>query len=371
MIKKIYYIANVRFPSEKAHAIQIAKMCEAYLDLGIDIKLVIPRGRNRINDKPRHYYGLSRDIPLIRLPAISSIFGFNIRALSFCLTSFFFAIFIRNKKETVLYTIDLDQFSYFLLPFARMPVFAELHGSKKKSVFLNIFFKSVTGIIAVSKATMETLKKDYSVKKIIVESNGVDPSFFGREKSALSETPLVLYVGRIYDWKGLGAFVRAARYLEGITRFNLIGGTKDELAKCTGEDKLPANLSIVEPVPLSEVPLWLAKADVLVLTATKKSKYSYEETSPMKLYEYMASMRPIIAAEVPSVMFMTNKEEVFFYKPDDGESLAERVQFVLAHKKVAMDKVRRAAKRAEDMTWEKRAQRILDFINKIIMQINE
>src|SRR3989344_4789036 len=40
---KIYYIANARMPSEKAYGIQLAKMCEAFIEQGIEVELCIPR----------------------------------------------------------------------------------------------------------------------------------------------------------------------------------------------------------------------------------------------------------------------------------------------------------------------------------------
>ena len=40
---KIYYVANARMPTEKAHGIQIAKMCEALIEAGAKVELIVPR----------------------------------------------------------------------------------------------------------------------------------------------------------------------------------------------------------------------------------------------------------------------------------------------------------------------------------------
>ena len=41
-LKKIYFVANARMPSEKANGIHIAKMCEALIKRGYDVTLVVP-----------------------------------------------------------------------------------------------------------------------------------------------------------------------------------------------------------------------------------------------------------------------------------------------------------------------------------------
>ena len=54
------YITNVRMPAEKAHGIQIAKMCEAFSDCGVDLELIVPRRRNVIKEDPYDFYGIKR-----------------------------------------------------------------------------------------------------------------------------------------------------------------------------------------------------------------------------------------------------------------------------------------------------------------------
>jgi len=47
MIKmKIIYLANIRIPTEKAHGLQVMKMCQAFQGAGADIKLVVAKRKN-------------------------------------------------------------------------------------------------------------------------------------------------------------------------------------------------------------------------------------------------------------------------------------------------------------------------------------
>lgn len=43
---KLLYIANIRIPTEKAHGIQIMKMCEAFTNLKID-KIIFISDNNK------------------------------------------------------------------------------------------------------------------------------------------------------------------------------------------------------------------------------------------------------------------------------------------------------------------------------------
>ena len=63
---KLYYIANARMPNEKAHGIQIAKMCEAFIVRGINFTLVVPH-RSTYAQSLKTFYGLSSDVPLIKI----------------------------------------------------------------------------------------------------------------------------------------------------------------------------------------------------------------------------------------------------------------------------------------------------------------
>jgi len=55
---KITYIANARFPTGKAHGIQIAKMCEAFTTLGVELELVVPKRARHDSSDIKIFYNL-------------------------------------------------------------------------------------------------------------------------------------------------------------------------------------------------------------------------------------------------------------------------------------------------------------------------
>src|SRR3989338_10217925 len=63
---RLIYIANIRFPTEKAHGIQIMSMCEAFAKNGAEVELVISR-RSKIKEDPFSYYGIKPIFKITRL----------------------------------------------------------------------------------------------------------------------------------------------------------------------------------------------------------------------------------------------------------------------------------------------------------------
>ena len=73
MSTKLLYIANIRLPTEKAHGIQIMKMCEAFAHEGVNVELVVPRRFNVIKEDPFAYYGVGKNFTTTRIPSFDLI----------------------------------------------------------------------------------------------------------------------------------------------------------------------------------------------------------------------------------------------------------------------------------------------------------
>src|SRR3989338_7168842 len=81
-----------------------------------------------------------------------------------------------------------------------------------------------------------------------------------------------------------------------------VGGTEKDRAKVKVKSeklKNKDNVKIIEHRPHDEIPFWLRAADILVLPNTAIEDISKYYTSPMKLFEYMASGRPIVPSDLP------------------------------------------------------------------------
>ena len=346
---KIYYVANARMPSEKAHGIQLAKMCEAFLLSGADLELVLPKrlpAQAGSAKSLKEFYGLKVEIPVKKLPVLN--LGFAISSLSFMFSYFFYLL---SKKNSLIYTIDMDNFSFVPLRFLGFSYFSEIHDAKRKTFFWKVFLKKISGAIVINNNIKKSLIERFglSSEKILVEPNGIDLEMFSdkiskREARAKLNLPpdkkIALYVGRRTWWKGMEILSEAEKLLPSETIY------------------------VVENRPYSEIPLWNAVADVCIVLGTKKHEYSYFHTSPMKLFEYMASGRPILAADTPANREIVSESEAYFYEPDNPKDLADKIKQIMTNPPDSKLKVDNARAKVENYTWSKRAQNILEFIEK-------
>ena len=234
------------------------------------------------------------------------------------------------------------------------------------------------GIICTNHWKMQQCKNTYAIdpKKMIVAPNAFDPNLFlhlrskkeEREQLGLSfDKPIALYSGHLYDWKGVDTFIAAAEFLPEVD-FIVVGGTQKEVDDFTKKHKPCHNVVFLGQKPFLQIPHYLAAADVLVLPNSLRSSnprlvvYSKCDTSPIKMFEYMASGRPIVASDLPSIREILSEQTAVFFEHDNEKMLAEKIQMVLNDEALAHMIGESAQKEVQQFTWKKRAQKILNFI---------
>ena len=125
------------------------------------------------------------------------------------------------------------------------------------------------------------------------------------------------------------------------------------------------NLGLAGFVPHREVPLYLATTVVLVMPYTiemtiKVGTNASLFTSPIKLFEYMASGTPIVASSLPSIReILDDRRNAVLVEPNSAEALGEGIEAVL-HDAELGERISQEAKReAALFTWEERAKKLI------------
>jgi len=379
---KLIYLANARLPSQKAHSLQIIKMTEAFARAGLKVELVVAYRRNPDFKKidPFTYYQIEKNFKIKWLFSLDLIdqplfkkFGrlpLWIQNLTFALSAFFYLIF---KKNTIIYS--RDAFSLLFLCFFKKRIFWEVHTFPSQWWLYHYLVKKITGIVVITKHLKEEfLKKGIPSSKILVAPDGVDLKKFTlplskkecRKKLNLPlEKKIVLYSGHLFKWKGVYTLLEAARYLNSEILVVFVGGMKYDFKKLkSAQEKLNlTNVLLVGHRPPSEIPLWLKSADILVLPNSAQKKISSVWTSPLKLFEYMAAKRPIIASDLPSLKEVLNQENAFLIPPDSPLILAQTIKKVIFQNDLAKQKAKKAFLDVQKYTWNRRAKKILRFIH--------
>src|SRR3989338_4041143 len=231
----IFYIANIRLPTEKAHGLQIMKMCEQFAKRA-DTELVVPRRFNPIKIDPFEYYGVNRSFEITRLPVLDLVkfgrFGFWLESLIFSKIA---AVYLFLKKADVIY--GRDEIPLYFLSFFKKNVFWEAHQGRVNFAVKRLL-KKAAGVITIS----EGLKSYYKSKRdgILVSPDAVDIDIFNSDMSRLKcreklglpiDKKIVLYAGHLYDWKGAHVLLKASSDFGEDFLFFFVGGTADDILK--------------------------------------------------------------------------------------------------------------------------------------------
>lgn len=378
MDKNIYYITNTRIPTTRAHGIQIMNMCSSFVKVGAKLVLVVPKRINKIKVDPFEYYNLINNFFIMRfftldLFIFEKFLGglvFRIQLLTFYFSCFLFFLF--KSRKNIIYTRDVLG---LYLKFLGFKVFYECHDiPSSKEEFFHSLLNKADGIIVISKGLRDYfLKKGYKASKILLAPDAVDMDKFNinitkeeaRKKLKLPlNTDIVLYSGHLYIWKGVDVLAQAAKSINN-AKIYFVGGSYNDINRFKNiytEDINLGNIVLVDFQKQEVIPYWLKAADVLVLPNTAKEKISELYTSPLKLFEYMASKKPIIAAKIPSLQSILNEDNCIFFVPDNPDDLAKQVNILLNNKKLYQIKANNAYKKVGKYTWQNRSKQILNFV---------
>ena len=363
---KIIYIANARIPTEKAHGIQIMKMCEAFANAGNEVELVVPRRLNYIKENPFEYYGVKENFKIIKLPTLDLIIfgkvGFWIQSLNFAKFATIYTLF---KKSDIIYS--RDELPLFLLSFFKKNIIWEVH-MPRDNFISRILIKRIQKIVTISQGLKDFYIKKFKINpnKILVAHDGVDLKNFPieidrekeRERLALTkEKPIIMYIGRLDPWKGVETLLEASKILNNIQV--VIIGEGSELEKFKQKYQQVVFKGFL---PYRDLAYNQSVADILVIPNSGKSKVSSFYTSPLKVFAHMASNIPIIASDLSVLREVLNENNSVLVEPDNSESLASGILKILENKNLAEEISKQAFEDVKNYTWNKRVKNILEFI---------
>lgn len=187
-------------------------------------------------------------------------------------------------------------------------------------------------IICVSESLKSHLVNKWRVPagKILIFSNGVDVKQFRpnpavgvqvRTLMGMKDDPLILFVGNFYEWHDVGVLLESfprvlAEYPD--ARLVLVG---DGATRKTMEQRA-TKLGIAHAVrftgllPHAEVPLYMAAADIAVVPYPRMDWENW--LSPLKLFEYMASGKAIVASAIGQIaQVIRGRENGLLVPPGD------------------------------------------------------
>ncbi|MBI4872218.1 MAG: glycosyltransferase family 4 protein [Candidatus Riflebacteria bacterium] len=382
---RVTMTASVRIPSPRAHTIQILRNCEALAAAGAQVRLVLPRLERPVPDEEVwSTYGVEHPFPIVRLrhldfqgqvPSVLEPLAFRLRAWTFALA----ALGPISRCDGVVHSRDLLDLFLALVMRAGGPArhfFLEVHDLPEAlSPVLDWCLPRIGGAVVITDCLRQRLlRRGIDPRRVLVAPDGVklepfasagDGSDFRRDLDLPMGARLVMYCGSLhYGWKGVD-LLPATLETVGRDAIGVVVGGPEDVAR-----DLQAGLSVqrrarmrfATAVPPLQVPRVLAAASVLVLPTRSWSPYGREFSSPMKLFEYMASGRPIVASDLPAIReVLANERNALLVAPDDPAVLAAAIARLLDDPELAHRLSSRAREDVERYTWNRRAASMLTF----------
>jgi glycosyltransferase involved in cell wall biosynthesis len=378
---KVVYISEGNLPSKEANSIQVAKMAQA-LAQKVDYFELVTLGDlwslvtgNKFDFQ--QWYGLTRAFKITQLPLLCKAeypfprkYRNEYRCQHFARWSAFYTalkfpdlVYTRSRNAAkIALKLGLAVLWEWHMPIIKGEHFR--HQAFTSSKFL--------GVITISKQlAREYIEAGLPAEKVWVEHDGVDLERFvpyqskeeARRRLALPiDAPTVVYVGHLYDFKGIPTLYDVARMMPHC-QFKLIGGWQHDVERARHfcQNNGISNVQVIGHVPQFEVPTYLYASDVLVLPNSGKHVWS-ETTSPLKLFEYMVARRPIVASALSNIStVLQDKSNALLAEPDCPLSFKLAIEKLLREPQLGQALADRAFKDVKYYTWEHRAERILKF----------
>jgi glycosyltransferase involved in cell wall biosynthesis len=201
-----------------------------------------------------------------------------------------------------------------------------------------------------------------TAEKVTVMPNGVDLDAFAGEpyQAGRSRAVTIGFVGFIRDWHGLDAVIDLlAGASDGPTIKLVVAGegpARPVLEQQAAALGIQERVRFVGLVPRQSIPALIGEFDI----ALQPRVVAY--ASPLKIFEYMACGRAIIAPDQPNIReILSDGETAILFEPANHTALWNAIQH-LAGDPELRERLGRAARRSletREYTWQGNAAKIL------------
>lgn len=390
---RLFYLANNRLPTEKAHGLQIVQNCEALANAGYAVTLVTARRANTPEMARAgslwDYYGVApvfkfRQLPcldLFRLVPPSRVprVAFLAQTFSYLLVLLGWLLF---HRADIYYTRDLFVGVLIAMLHPRRAAYEahQIHRSRIGQNAQGFVARRSRTIAITGHIADEIAEQDVPRGEILVAHDGIRAARFDavpaqadarRDIGWPADAFIVGWVGRLHLMgvdKGVDTLVDAIRQLDGVA-LALVGGPDDMVddlrAQWQAAGLDPARFLASGHVRPQDVPRYLSAFDICAMPHPWTHYFAYY-TSPIKLFEYMASRRAIVASDLPGFAeVLTHEQSALLVPPGDADALAAAITRLRDDPALREQLASRAyADVMAHYTWAQRAARIRRFMEE-------
>jgi glycosyltransferase involved in cell wall biosynthesis len=372
-------------PSRFAHSFNVMKMAQGFYKAGHNVEVVtslsLPTLLERIRIKNLYdFYGIDKNISVKFVPSFS--FSALRRGVNFIKSDFKIAKYCKKKNVDFVYCRSY-RIPYYCVK-EGIPTIVETHTTNYKHPDLQKIYQisndsNFIGLVTISDAIKkEHVKRGIPEEKVFVFEDGVDldrfeindDMYFWRNKLGLPEDKnLVIYCGQLYKEKGIEHILLTAKKLiDENMLFMLVGGFQNDIDKWKRycKEKLISNVVFKGFINNSDIPKYLKAADVLIMPYQTDISYNVMDittTSPMKLFEYMASKRPIVTTNIATISkIIEHNKSGMLAEPNNMEQLAAYTLELIKDKEKSKRISTNAFEDVRKYEWCERCRKIIQKV---------
>lgn len=378
---KVAVVAPTFLPARRANTIQVMKMAQALTQLGHTLRLAVPGipPQPLTWDELAQHYGLRHKFTVEWLPAWRPLrrYDYGYQAVRWA----------RRWGAEVLYT-RLPQAAAMASQLGMATIF-EVHDLPQGTLGPMLFRLFLKGrgarrLVVISRALARDLAQRLGIPETppftLIAPDGVDLERYEHlpapsqarqmlaTKCGLSlpvERFTVGFTGHLYPGRGVELIANLAAHLPEMT-FLVVGGEPQDVQRWRDEVKSRRSMNLILTgfVPNAELPLYQAACDVLLMPYQRRVAASSggdiaSYLSPMKLFEYMACGRAILASDLTVFREVLTPEMARLLPPADEDAWVGALRGLQADPAERARLGEAARRQVGRYTWEERARRIL------------
>jgi glycosyltransferase involved in cell wall biosynthesis len=377
-------------------------MCSALQEMGSKVILISPKRGNEFTRKAKmkdilKYYGLKTPFLHFKVPVLA-IFSGNARVetlswyiLACTLSSFTLTLYIVLKsflrKNVYIYVREPILFMTLTINgwFMKPKIIHEIHELppflKDGSRFFWSLMERSHLIICIAQALSDLVRSRLNKGKdrVFTLHDAVDDEIFKIEYNCPEDLApikkkyrIIMYTGHLDKWKRPEFLIDMMKYVvESDVALVFVGGKEEDISRLrqyVAVNGLNGKVFFLGWRAPAQVPRYLAFADVLVHYSPPG-----KALSPLKIFEYMLSGRPIAAPRAPGVEeVLKDGINALLFDPLDPADAAGKVMLLLRDKELSEKLASNAKNTAlSKYTYRARARTLLDLLKTLADENNK
>jgi len=213
-------------------------------------------------------------------------------------------------------------------------------------------------------------------KLVTVIPNGVSASDFSPSPLPARDrrVPVLLYIGTLADWQGLDIVVKALPKMieQRAVCLHIVGRGRSRQRKILSKQirklGMEDHVTVQPAVPHHEIPALIASADICVAPLGLNDRNVTQGACPIKVLEYMAAGRPLLASNMPIVRELVREDmDALLFSPNDPDDLARQALALLSDFELSKRLAESASQRAlTKFTWHESQKKLIKTYEKLL-----